>query len=286
MTPNTTVCASQTGASAADVAAALEASAGDLAAAQVSGPRARPRALPADPDRLAPGSLASYAVSLLQARPAPRPKKPTTKTTTTTSLPAELSFLKDPGMSVQEKVFRLLLYFQQKYDKEVEAKMAAYTGKTKTTTTTSSTGRSAAKSMFAKAFGVMKTLVPGLAALENPAVAKLVKQLSGPVLAAAVTAIGHPELAPIVAKFAPQVLSALADGAQEQGARSDVSAPASSSGSSSSSSSSSSTSEADEKKLAAELQWAMERQQAMTAMLSAVLKTMHETNMDVIHNIR
>jgi len=282
MTPTTTVCVAQTGASAADAAAALEASAGALAATS----RTRSRAAPGGADELQlGGGLASYVAAMLQARPAPKPRKTTTKTTTTTSLPAELSFLKDPKMSVQEKVFRLLLYFQQKYDKDVEAKMAAYTGKAKTTTSTS--GGSATRSAIAKAFGVMKKLVPGLAALENPAVAKLVKELSGPVLAAAVTALGHPELAPIVAKFAPQVLSALADGAQEQAARSDVSAPSSSTSSGGSSSSSSSgTSEADEKKLAAELQWAMERQQAMTGMLSAVLKTMHETNMDVIHNIR
>jgi hypothetical protein len=190
-------------------------------------------------------------------------------TTTTTTLPKELDFLKDPKLSVQEKVFRFLLYLQDKADRELEAKLKEMAPKSTTTT------RKERKGWLGDALGWIGKAVPGigisLELLESPQGRALLKQISGPVLAAAATAMGAPQLAPVLMQMGPQIV----DGA----------ARAAGATTTSTSTTQSEASTNDQRQII-ELQHLMEKQRTTIQLLSNVLRVMDETTGAVVANIR
>ncbi len=147
--------------------------------------------------------------------------------------------------------------------------------------------------------------------LKDPGVKDLLGKISGPVLAAAASALGCPMAAPILMQLGP----ALVDGAASLASAGDQDAPAasgrtsgstrssgstrtsdsSSSRASSSSSSSSGTSGASGDKkmsdsqrqlLMMEIQRIYERQKEMFGIVSNILKASHDTRMNAVNNIR
>ncbi|MFO0584306.1 MAG: hypothetical protein U0229_18680 [Anaeromyxobacter sp.] len=212
-------------------------------------------------------------------------------------LPRELAFLNDPRISVQEKVFRLLLWIQQKYDRDVEAKMKELGGASKSSASSSSGGsRSAAKpkkrSLLSKASRYFEAAFPmvglSMEMLRSPQGRKALEQISGPLLGAAAVALGAPQLAPVAAKLGPSLVAGLADAQDALLGEAPAKHRASSSGSGSSggSSTSGTTGSKDEKTLAMELEYLLERQKFATSLLSNCMRSMHETSMSVVNNIR
>jgi hypothetical protein len=141
------------------------------------------------------------------------------------------------------------------------------------------------------------------------AVQGVVKQVGGPLLASAATAVGLPFLAPAALSLGgalgSDLVGAVADlaGIEHGGAASKAAASASKSTStprasstasrSSSSSGSASTSAAksdvgdfDEKYEMAKIERLQEKQNAMFSCLSNVLKSMHDTQMVAVNNLR
>jgi len=223
-----------------------------------------------------------------------RPVRPPAAPKTTT--PKELAFLDDPKMSVHEKVFRLLMYLSAKYDREVEAQMKKIKGSKASggTEGTAKAKKKRKKSFFGKAMDKMKFVFPAVglssALLESPAGKKLLQDLSGPVLAAACVGLGMPQLAPLAAQLGPSLIDGAAE-AQEALLYEDdePSRKAATSGGSSSSGTAASTSESkasDEKEMAMELEYLLEKQKTMTGLLSNAMRCMHETSMAVVNNIR
>jgi hypothetical protein len=109
----------------------------------------------------------------------------------------------------------------------------------------------------------------------------VVKQMSGPLLAAGVTALGFPQLAPVALKLSPAIadfLGGLLGGALDP-------APATSS-SSSSTSSAAKAQERDPQMILMEVQLLMERQKELFSMISATMRANHETRMAAVHNLR
>ncbi|MFT3915613.1 MAG: hypothetical protein QM704_16310 [Anaeromyxobacteraceae bacterium] len=235
------------------------------------------------------------------------PAVATSTTTSTTStrkttasgaaLPRELAFLNDPKLSIQDKVFRLLLWIQQKYDRDVEAKMKELGGASKSSASSSSGGtRPAAKpkkkgllskvTRFAEAAFPMVGL--SMEMLRSPQGRKALEQISGPLLGAAAVALGAPQLAPVAAKLGPSLVAGLADAQDALLGEAPVKRRASSGGSGSSggSSTSATTGSKDEKTLAMELEYLLERQKFATSLLSNCMRSMHETSMSVVNNIR
>jgi len=190
-------------------------------------------------------------------------------TTTTTTLPRELDFLKDPKLSIQDKVFRFLLYLQDKADRELEAKLKEMAPKSTTTT------RKEKKGWLGDALGWLGKAVPGigisLELLESPQGRALLKQITGPVLAAAATAMGAPQLAPVLMQLGPQ----LVDGA----------AKAAGATTTTTSTTQSEASTNDQRQII-ELQHLMEKQRTTIQLLSNVMRVMHETTGAVVGNIR
>jgi hypothetical protein len=124
----------------------------------------------------------------------------------------------------------------------------------------------------------------------------LVGQVSGPVLAAAATAIGLPQLAPLAVKYGPTLVGALTkDISLDVGALTGgTSSTSGTSGGTSTSSSSTSSSTAktasgdgtSEKAQLMELQRLQDRDKEIFSLFSNMLKAMHDARMTCIQNLR
>jgi hypothetical protein len=218
---------------------------------------------------------------------------------TSTSSSSALAFLADSKLSVEEKLYRFMLYVSDKYDKALEKKMNEIAGKQ--TSSSSSGSKSKGGGLLGGLFGgsgggiggllggALKTVLPaagiGLDLLKSTGIQDLITQASGPVLAAGATAMGFPALAPVLLKAGPALAKGL------------FSAAGNAAGGSSSSSSSSGASEkgvtyssADdpqiEQKDMLELQHLQDKQKEMFSLISNLLRSMHDTKMAVINNLR
>jgi hypothetical protein len=220
----------------------------------------------------------------------------------------DFAFLKDATLSVEEKLFRFLSAIARRSDDEVVKKMEemkggaakATTGSTSSGGTTSSGSTSGAKkSSGVSVWGALKSLIPplGLASqlVGDAKLKSMISQVSGPVLAAAATALGMPALAPLALQAGPGLATALINGklgGSEVAAAvgSTPSSGGSSTGTSSSASSSSSASTAasgkNEQVQLMELQRLVDKQKEMFAMVSNILRAQHDTRMAVIGNVR
>ena len=210
-----------------------------------------------------------------------------------------LAFLSDTKLSVEEKLYRFMLYVSDKYDKALEKKMNEIAGKQTSSSSSSSKSKDggllggllggSGGGLGGLLGGALKTVLPaagiGLDLLKSSGLQDIITQASGPVLAAGATAMGFPALAPVLLKAGPALAKGL------------FSAAGSAAGSSSSSSSSSGTSEkgvtyssADdpqvEQKDMLELQHLQDKQKEMFSLISNMLRSMHDTKMAVINNLR
>lgn len=224
--------------------------------------------------------------------PKPAAKAPKAKTTSTAS---DFAFLHDKTMSIEDKLFYFMLAVQKKTDRELQDAMERYEKQFAKSGSSSSSGGSSAQSAKKDEggglFGFLGDVVDALGAVCPPlAIARktlgdldlgrIATQLSGPLLASLCTAWGMPMLAPVALQLGPQLVQSALGGAESGG-----SAPASS-GTSGSSGSTSGTTEADERYELMKLQRLVEKQQQMFSLISNMLKVMHDTGMNAIHNIR
>jgi len=261
---------------------------------------------PAVPGR----SLAPLAVARRSARPAKRSRtgrssaagyapaakasaKTTTAAKTSTKAPASdpLAFLKDPRLSIEEKLMKLLGYMNGKWEKEMQKKLdqiGASEGEKKAASTSSGSKKKSGGLLGSVGDFVKAAFPPaGLAveALKIPMVRDLLGKVSGPVLAAGATALGFPQLAPVLLKYGPDLVKTASgfvsslDGDGEGGGGSKGSGTSSSAGSKS-------LSDAEKQTLLMEIQRIQQKQQEMFSLVSNVLKSNHDTRSAVIGNIR
>jgi hypothetical protein len=210
---------------------------------------------------------------------------------TTTSANKDLAFLSDPKLSTEEKLFKFMAYMASKYDAEIEQKMKEVGGGTSSSTGTSSSSAPKKTGLFGGILGkVVKAAVPGAAfsldLLKTKEVQGLLKTVSGPVLAAGATALGAPQLAPVLLKIGPDVANAVIGVAKSIDLDGGAAAPASSasSGSKASSTSSGSTTKNEQLQMM-ELQRLYEKQKEMMSLASNMLKGLHDMRMVAINNI-
>jgi hypothetical protein len=200
------------------------------------------------------------------------------------SASSSLAFLKDARLSVEEKLARLMVHLSDKYEKQLDQKVQQYAdleGGKATSNTTKKSSSSGSKST-SLGDGVSALLSgAGLGKLLGSATGqKLVGQVAGPVLAGAATALGMPALAPVLLKSGPLVASVVS------GAVGALSSGGSTTSSKAASSSSTSSAAPSEKQLMTEIQILQEKQKEMFALVSNILRSLHDTKMAVIGNIR
>jgi hypothetical protein len=249
-------------------------------------------------------------------------------------LPAEFAFLRDGKLTIEEKLSRFISLVMSRAEKDLLAQMERMApGSTVTSTGGGASGRTAAGTSASGAaagappvtaapaaprkkrsglWGVLKVVLPqvGIAAklLGDAKVKALVQQLTGPVLAAAATALGHPYLAPVALQAGSALAGALEDEEVDEpakaggtaaaggtvaagGASQPLAAAALASGSASTSSgtratSGSAASAESEKAQQLQLQRLVDKEKEMFTLLSNMLRSMHETRMASIANIR
>lgn len=197
----------------------------------------------------------------------------------------EFAFLDDPRMSVEEKLFRFMQLMSKKSEDDLVKKMKEFQSEKKSSGKGASGGGGGL-------WTSLKSAVPGLATFESvigdKTLQKLGQELGGPVLAAAVTAVGLPELAPVAMALGPELAKA---GPKLLEALDAIPVGGSAPGSASSSSGSGLGATSDGKKTlsreeAMEIEFMMQQQQQLFSALSNVMKSMHDTKMSIIGNIR
>jgi hypothetical protein len=214
-----------------------------------------------------------------------------------------LGFLDDPKLSVEDKLLKLLAYLNDKWNKDLDAKMKEFkTEKEKAPASTSSSSSSKKSSglggLVGKAVGFVKQALPAagvaLEALGTPAVRSALKSVAGPALAALATSTGFPQLAPAALKFGPELVDAAAGLASSLGSGEGslpVAAVANAVGGSGTSSSTTQTanplgSDRDAQLKLMEIQRIMDQQKEMFSLVSNLLRTGHEGRMGIIQNLR
>jgi hypothetical protein len=221
-----------------------------------------------------------------------------------------LAFLRDPGLSVETKLMRLMAHLNAQYEAKMEEKLRTLGGNedaaaTKTgSTKPSSSGSSKPKKngfLSAVAAGVKKFFpAVGIAAsvLKTKSVQTLLGKIGGPVLAAAASAMGFPALAPALLKLGPSIVNVAVDAAKaidaagtpagSKGAAtlSSASSSGSSAASTTSASSKKELSDSDKQLAYLEIQRLQDAQKNMFQLVSNILKSGHDTRSGIIGNIR
>jgi hypothetical protein len=230
----------------------------------------------------------------------------TSKSTATAKKAGPLDFLDDPKLSIEDKLMRLLAHLNDKWEKDLQKKMKEL--KQSQGGAEPSTGApAAAPSSSSKSGGIAgvlgsvvkaaTTFFPaagvGLELLRNPAARAVISKLGGPVLAAAATATGFPELAPLALKYGPAIVDAAAGVASAAaGAGAAAASSSTSSGASTGTSYKSKpdgmglSSDSDAKLKLMEIQRIYDQQKEMFALVSNILRSAHDGRMSVIQNVR
>jgi len=257
---------------------------------------------------------ASGPAKAATTRKAAPKKAATTKQPTTgyaATLPAGYAFLKDPNLSVEDKLLRFTMLVAKETNDDVVQRlqaMAAKGGKGATSGATSGAGGTSGAGPAAAPprkklalWDVAKAVVPALglasSVVGDAAVKGLVKQVSGPVLAAAASALGMPMLAPLALKAGPALADFVTSGSVggsggaglgdffSTGGTGASAAGAGGSTGSGSASAGTVTAEDRQQELML-LQHALDKQKEMTSLVSNMLKSMHDARMGVIQNLR
>jgi hypothetical protein len=215
------------------------------------------------------------------------------KSSSSAKKPGPLAFLDDPKLSMEEKLLKLLAYLNDKWNKELDQKMKEFKQTSTSTTTSSSGGSSGVGGLVKKAVGFASSAVPQLgvtlAALRDPTVRTVLKNVAGPALAAVATAAGQPQLAPVALRYGPDLVDAAAGAASYASSSTAGSSSASSGGSSRTTTKETADgigSDRDAQLKLMEMQRILDQQKEMFSLVSNLLRTTHDTRMAVIQNVR
>ncbi len=237
----------------------------------VEAPAGLARPAPAPRPRTRRGSPAGWA----PAAPVRTPRK----SPATPSASKDLAFLKDPNLSIEEKLIRLLGYLNAKWEKDMQAKLdriAAAEGGA--ASKASGSGSKKSKGLLGGLASAAKSVL-GAAGFPVQLLGNKVVQGG---LAAAATALGMPALAPALLKLAPGVLGAVA------GAISGAPAGGGGAGSDSGSGTAAASGMKDSERetIMMEIQRIREKQKEMFGLVSNILKSNHDIRSSIIANIR
>jgi hypothetical protein len=209
----------------------------------------------------------------------------------TGSTGGDFAFLRDPTLSVEEKLFRFMCAIAKRNDDEVLKKMEEMKGGASKATSSSGGSTGKKRSSGFSVWGALKVMIPALGitakVLGDAQLKSLVTQLSGPVLAGAATALGLPMLAPLALSVGPKVVRDILDGKLDAPGPADGGEPGggSSPGTPGGTPSTPASGKNEQVQLM-ELQRLIDKQKEMFAMVSNILRAQHDTRMSIIGNVR
>jgi hypothetical protein len=203
------------------------------------------------------------------------------RTSRARSSPAKgpLAFLKDPKLSIEEKLMRLLAHQNEKWEKEMQAKLDQLAGGEAGGASSSSSKSGGAlggvAGAFAKALGVGSLAGAAAGALKVPGVRAALEKVGGPVLGAAASALGFPAAAPALVRYGGAIVGVAADAAS-----------AFSGDEGTNKTGGKAMSDSKRQQLTLEIQRLYEKQKEMFSLVSSIMRVSHETRSSVIGNIR
>jgi hypothetical protein len=214
-------------------------------------------------------------------------------------LAGEWAFLSDPALSVEEKLSRFMIAVQKKLGDELTGKMDEYRarygeGGTETKKQESGGFLGSILGAIFPAGGIFDKVLGGLEDLLGSAL----RSLGGPLLAALATAVGLPMLAPAALKLGETLGAAIAGGTSGAKPKSTptgttktdkASNPKTTTPSTTRTSTTAKKGEAgspDERLEMLEIQRLVEKQNQLFTLVSNLLKSMHDTSMVAIQNVR
>lgn len=224
-----------------------------------------------------------------------------------TKLPADYAFLRDPKLSIEEKLSRFIGLLMTKSEQDLLRQMekmapgstAAAASGGGATGTGGTGGAAKPKATKFSLWGLAKSVFPALnlasQVVGDAQLKKLASQLSGPVLAAACTAVGLPQLAPLAQKYGPQLVGALAKDITLDlglltggggGGGSGAAAGAGGAASGTAAKAGGAEAATSEKAQLMELQRLQDRDRELFSLFSNMLKAMHDARMTAIQNVR
>jgi len=209
------------------------------------------------------------------AKPSP-PKSPSTAPSVAKPS-GDWAFLSDPNTSVEDKLFRFMQLVQKKTDDDLVKKMEDYRAKHVVGTSKSAEG---AQKPGSSLLGLVKTIFPPAGLVDRllggdgGLLVQAVEKLGGPLLASLATAFGLPGLAPLALQVGGQLAGSVAKAVGSGADATSGKAEKKESGT------------PDERLSMLEIQRLVEKQNQMFALVSNILKGMHETGMGVVNNIR
>lgn len=196
-----------------------------------------------------------------------------------------LAFLKDPKLSIEDKLVKLLGYLNAKWDKEMQDKLDKIKEgeDAKKASGTKSSSKKKKGGLLGSIGGIVKSALGpagiALEALKIPAVRSMLQKIGGPVLAAGASALGFPQLAPLLLKHGSKIVE-LAAGVASSIDEGGGDSTASSSGGKKA------MSDSERQTLLMEIQRIQQKQQEMFGLVSNILKSNHDTRSAIIGNIR
>jgi hypothetical protein len=248
---------------------------------------------------------AAWLVSATSARPAggtgyAAAKASTAKAPAGPRIAGEWSFLSDPSLSVEEKLARFMIAAQKKLDDDLTKRMEEYRARY------GEGGTEAKKDDGGGIFGsILKALFPPLAIADaifgdlDGFLNDALKALGGPLLAALATAVGLPTLAPAALKVGDAVASAIAGGSSGTKKASTAKAGGTGKGAATPKKTTTAKEETakkdtakkeagtpDERLEMLEIQRLVDKQNTMFTLVSNVMKSMHDTAMVAVQNVR
>jgi hypothetical protein len=210
----------------------------------------------------------------------------------------EWAFLSDPSLSLEDKLSRFMIAVQKKLGDELTGKMNDYRAKY------GEGGTEAKKEESGGIFGsILGAIFPAggifdkvLGGLEK-LLGEALKALGGPLLAALATAVGLPALAPAALKVGATLGSALADAttgtkakststASTKTTKSTTTTPSKTGSASTSTAKKAEAGSPDERLEMLEIQRLVEKQNQLFTLVSNLMKSMHDTSMVAIQNVR
>ena len=210
----------------------------------------------------------------------------------------EWAFLSDPSLSLEDKLSRFMIAVQKKLGDELTEKMNDYKAKygeggTETKKEESGGILGSILGAIFPAGGFFDKILGGLEKLLGEAL----RSLGGPLLAALATAVGLPMLAPAALKVGGALGSVLADATTGTKAKSTSSGTTKTTKSTTATATKTSTASSgaakkaeagspDERLEMLEIQRLVEKQNQLFTLVSNLMKSMHDTSMVAIQNVR
>lgn len=222
-------------------------------------------------------------------------KASTAKAPTGPKITGEWSFLSDPSLSIEDKLARFMIAAQKKLDDDLTKRMEEYRAKY-------GEGGTEAKKEDGGGFlgSILKAVFPPIAIADaifgdlDGFLKDALKSLGGPLLAALATAVGMPTLAPAALKVGDALADAFTGGSSGTKKASTPKAGGTGKGATTAKKTTTPKEETakkeagtpDERLEMLEIQRLVEKQNQLFTLVSNVMKSMHDTAMVAVQNVR